>query len=345
MNRSLIRRAGLGTVVALALLTAPWRAGAAEGPDAPTSGTLESDLEQARAALEAARDELRSAARQLAEVSQDSGAAANPLAYAFDFAADPRKAVLGVIVVPGPAADGDVRGVRVQAVTPGSGAEQAGLQAGDLLLSIEGRSLVVSAEDGRPEVRLREEMTQFKPGDQVRIEYERDGQRHKTVAEASRPVALSLKDLPELQKLPTLNWTELDALDDLPDGPFGQNLLPPLQLASMDADLAAYFRTDGGVLVIAVPEAADIELKSGDVIRQIDGEAIHNPREALEKLAKLSGEDTLRLEVVRHGKTLRLETRMPEQLGVADAGRHLRFVRVPAPPLPPPWTPETARSP
>ena len=63
------------------------------------------------------------------------------------------------------------------------------------------------------------------------------------------------------------------------------------------------------------------------------------------KLAKLSGEDTLRLEVVRHGKTLRLETRMPEQLGVADAGRHLRFVRVPAPPLPPPWTPETARSP
>lgn len=304
-------------------------------------------LKRAEAAMEAAREQLREAARQMAKAQGESEAAFGPMVYAFDFGSDERKAILGVIVAPGPARDGDVRGVRVQAVTPGSGADAAGIKTGDLLLSINGKSLVVDAEDGRPELRLREEMTQFKPGDRVKLEYEREGKTRKVVVEATQPPSFLPFEIPELPEMP--------ALPDLPDeeviaalirkGPFGRGMIPPLQLASMDADLAEYFRTPRGVLVVSAPSDDQLHLKSGDVIREIDGEPVNNPREALEKLGKVAAGETVHLEIVRHGKKLNLEAAMPDDVSYAGALPRLHVLpAVPEPPQPP-QEPDRSRSP
>ena len=66
-------------------------------------------------------------------------------------------------------------GAFVQRVSPGSGAEGAGLQQGDVIIGLDG-SRVRSAEDVGQAVRARE------PGDQVEIVYVRDGQEQRGTA-------------------------------------------------------------------------------------------------------------------------------------------------------------------
>ena len=80
-------------------------------------------------------------------------------------AATPR---LGVVVDPA-AAD-----CRVAQVQPGSPAEQFGIQPGDVITALDGTP-IVKIQD------LRQELRKRKPGDEVTVEYSRDGTTHKGV--------------------------------------------------------------------------------------------------------------------------------------------------------------------
>ena len=74
-------------------------------------------------------------------------------------------------------------GAFVQEVVSGSGAEAAGLQPGDVITSIGGKSVKQAAD-------VVTDIGAHKPGDQVDITYERDGAKHTTTATlGSKPVA------------------------------------------------------------------------------------------------------------------------------------------------------------
>jgi membrane-associated protease RseP (regulator of RpoE activity) len=75
------------------------------------------------------------------------------------------RAVLGILGLSAP----DGRGVTVARVVPNSGADDAGLESGDLITEFEGTK-VASMED------LTTAMDRFKSGDDVTVIYERDGQ-------------------------------------------------------------------------------------------------------------------------------------------------------------------------
>ncbi|MDN4598227.1 S1C family serine protease [Leifsonia virtsii] len=75
-------------------------------------------------------------------------------------------------VVPGQNGEGEP-GLYVQAVVPGGPAEQAGLQAGDIITKVDGRP-VASVDD------LTAKQLTSKPGDTVRITYVRDGKTDRT---------------------------------------------------------------------------------------------------------------------------------------------------------------------
>jgi len=75
-------------------------------------------------------------------------------------------------VVPGQNGDGQP-GLYVQAVTPGGPAHEAGLQAGDIITAVDGKP--VASVDDLTAVQLTS-----KPGDRVKVTYERDGKTEKT---------------------------------------------------------------------------------------------------------------------------------------------------------------------
>lgn len=91
--------------------------------------------------------------------------------------------VLGVTVVTQPGgADGP--GAQVVSVTPGSGADAAGLREGDLIVSAQGET-VTSTED------LREVIARYQAGDTITVEFRRDGETLAVSVELAEQASLS----------------------------------------------------------------------------------------------------------------------------------------------------------
>ena len=310
MKRNILGVA-LGTALALSLASLPARAGADDAQ-------ARKDLDQARQQVEKARAELQRATRELArsmaQVERD-----NPRAQYFEYMTDPKRAVLGVLI-PDDMENGEDKGVRLLAVTPGSGADKAGLKAGDLVTALNGNPV---ARDGKksPQVRLREEMRGLKAGDEARIDYERDGKKGSATVKTQAPEPeLALAPLPKVQAW--INGKDGEDDDDdlmsltMPGMHFFGGAVKGLELCKIDEDLASYFKTKEGVLVIKAPRDGALKLKSGDVIQKIDGSSVSEPVTVLDKLHSRGTERAVKLEIIRQGKKLELDGKIP----VADAG-------------------------
>lgn len=286
------------------------------------------ELERAREQVEKARDELRRATRELARsmarVEKDT-----PRAEYLKFIANPRRAVLGVIISDDPD-DGEDRGVRVLAVTPGNAAEKAGLKAGDLITAINGKSL---ARDGKrlPHREMREAMRELTAGDEVRLDYERDGKAAsaKVITQSPEPdLALSLPMLPPWVEHP---FEAGDAESFVPLAKMFQYrgaAIRGLELAKLDPELGHYFKTTEGVLVIKAPKSGALSLKSGDVIQKIDGAAVTEPVTVLDKLRSRGAVQDVKLEVLRQGRKVEIEGKIPVAVAHPRHSKRRKHVEV-----------------
>lgn len=295
----------------LLCLAVPLAAAEAEAPRAPAAESEQ--IERAREELARAREELRRAAEALARASgaidRDS-----PRAKAYEYLSNPKRAMLGVTVDDAPRRGGESRGVLLTGITPGGGAAKAGLKSGDVLIAANGKALGAREDDERgPSGKLKEIMRALKPGDAVKLEYERDGKRASATVIASRQ-----DELPSV-----LAWRDDQDFDVIvPPVPPLAPLAPMammfaegggefMQLARLDAELAPYFKTDQGVLVIKAPKDGSLGLKGGDVITRLEGEAVTSPVAVWEGLAEVDGNEPVKAEVVRAGKTVKLEGTVP----------------------------------
>jgi S1-C subfamily serine protease len=337
---------GSGFASAQATTAAPLPAtAAAAATGAAANLPASEEMERARLELAAARDELQRASEQFARASAQLGQQ-SARAYAYRFISDENRAALGIGIMD-EEGKGAVRGVRVASVSPGSGADKAGIRSGDLLLRANGTDL--GARDGdESSTRLLEIMEKLKPGAEVRLEYEREGKSATATAVAQRAAdtfgSLRWRDdekddvlspLPPVPSLPPLPL--LPPAATLPRVP----TVPPIaamfaglgdldfQLASLDTDLAPYFDTDRGVVVVRAPKESALALKSGDVIQRIDGTAVAGPQDVLERLGEAG--KSVRLEIVRRGKKQTVNGQVPERLATAWT----MPAAMPAPPAPP----------
>jgi S1-C subfamily serine protease len=318
---------------------APPAPAAPAAPMAPPSSDRDRDRDQARLEreLQRAQEELNRAAREVAELStkmrEDAWSQIEP---AMDLGR--QRVMLGINIgaVRGRAAEGAEGGVRIVSVSPGGPADQAGLKANDVIVSVAGKEL---HGDGKstPQQELLTQMRQAKPDTPIAIEYRRDGKVQKAQVTPKSiqeftwtALAERMHDMHDLPGVDSLN--ALNSLDSPNDrivrvwtrdpGGFGS-----AELADLSPGLGKYFGTDKGLLVVRAPKDDRLKLQDGDVILDIDGRVPGSPSHAYEILSSYRGGETVKLHVLRQQKKLELPVEIPEN-GHAGMSR-LRAERIP----------------
>lgn len=215
--------------------------------------------------------------------------------------------VLGVTIGPGED-EGPVEGVTVQAVTPGSAAEEAGLRAGDVLTAINDESLSADTE-AQANDRLLEFMAGVEEGDTLDVQYLRDGDSQ----------TLQIEPKPA----PGLAWAFRNRDWHVPVAPLapGARVFSlhlggnwgDMEMVSLTEELGRYFGTDTGLLVVRAPKDESLELRDGDVIQSIDGREPTSVSHAMRILGSYAGGETLEIQIMRDRKRETLSIEVPDR--------------------------------
>ncbi|HET7359294.1 MAG TPA: PDZ domain-containing protein [Rhodanobacteraceae bacterium] len=262
----------------------------------------------------------------------------SPQSLAWRYMADPHRGMLGLVLSPG------AKGMKVAALTPGGAAEHAGVKVGDVIERVDGKAVGGngSTADLGP-------LDELKVGTTVHLGVLRNGKSRDIAVKAERREAQGWAVMmapqmaamaPRMAKLAAADakWevklADLDAhAGQLADKErvFVRQLAPwwGLNLASLNGDLAGYFGTDTGALVLSSEPDRYPGLKAGDVITAIDGSKVDRPEDVMRALRGQGEGKTVKLSVRRHGKAMMVDMKAPPLSALLPPPP-------PAPPVPPP---------
>lgn len=297
---------------------------------------------QARAIeIQNARSEMEQARRQLEEAARAIAVRAEPLQAQYlqldelnrnrfingtnySFGAQPR---LGATIV-----NAD-NGVLVTGITPGQGAEDAGLRVGDVIESIDGIDLAIG--DETPTSQLLARLREVEPGESVSLVVERGGrtvdldvetragaswvafgngpgsqnvQVFENFVSPNGTASLSLDRLNEVN----VNLENLDRrMRGLNAFGFAGSAWSDMELITVTEGLGRYFDTDEGLLVVSAPDDDAIDIQEGDVILSISGRTPNSPEHAIRILSSFESGETIELEIMRDGRREDIEYEVP----------------------------------
>ena len=216
----------------------------------------------------------------------------------------------------------DSVGAYVESVTPNGPAAKAGIQSGDIITKVDGKSVLAGGQaeaarnrESLPGLRLIELAARLQPDDTVPVEFRR-GKDRKTVSviTAQDPDILFQAGPPGRSM--GFRYTRPDgprrmALlegefpEDIGPGPgaflFGSPLAD-LELAPLNPDLGRYFGATEGILVISVPKDSELGLKGGDVVLAVDGRKPASPSHLMRIMRSYERGEGFKLDVLRNGK-------------------------------------------
>lgn len=235
------------------------------------------------------------------------------------------RAALGISIA-GPEGRGDSgrdEGVLVVGVNPGGPAAGAGVEPGDVLLSIDGKAL--KSEGGRsPQQVLMEHMRSVNAGDKVALEYRRDGKTIKADLVAQPFSAPAFGRFMEALPLPD-GWAP--GLSDRGRAFFrGAGVFGDLELVPMTPKLGQYFGTDKGLLVLRAPRDSRLGLEEGDVIVDIAGRIPAGPDHAMRILESYQAGEKLTINVMRMKKKVAVIIDVPDGVGRGAARSERRVL-------------------
>ena len=315
----------LATAACCLALLAP---AAATSADAPDRAALEKQLQ-------AAREQLDRSAREVAELSRQlyGGSEGDVMRFV---QGRPPGSMLGVNVGGGRSRD---EGVEVVGVSPGGPAEQAGLEAGDVLVAVDGQALKRSGDRG-PNAQLVDFMRGVEPGRSVKVDYLRDGQRRSASVTAAPAEPPMMRVLRERLAGPLAEGLAMPGLEGLLGHERG---FRALELVPLTPKLGQYFGTDSGLLVVRAANAPGLPLEEGDVLQTIDGRTPDNPGHAFRILRSYQPGEKVKLGVLRQRKPLTLEATAPASSAAREGGERRHPRTPPAPPAPaePPQPPSS----
>ena len=276
-----------------------------------------------------AQRRLEEAAREVAELSGEAGGPAGMPQFEY-FLGGQRRAMLGVNI---DGAEPNGGGVRVGGVSPGGPAAEAGVKAGDVIVSVRSKPVATGRE-------LVHAMETVEPGDKVELGLKRNGKPLKLSVEA-RPLddvffTAAVPAIPGISPIPAI--PPLPAIAAFPPDGEAHWLLEDwgdAEFVTLTPGLGRYFGADKGVLVARAPEDATLGLKDGDVIVSIGGREPQNSRHAMRILRSYQPGESVELRIMRDHRTQTLSAKIPEH-AERDVLRRVAPGRPLAPPAPPP---------
>lgn len=245
----------------------------------------------------------------------------------------------------------DADGVLVTDVLDDGPADDAGLREGDVIMSLDGHVLTepIDADEERrfdldasaPAQRLLALVDDFEPGQEVEVEYLRDGRTQTTTITAEdldtswggglpmtwnsgdltrqmRDMTDRLRGAIELQA-PGNGIFEFRHDGDRPDGLRVRPDAPEiaffrgpsggwsfrgqdgLQLTEVNEGLGEYFGTDRGVLVLDVDRRSSLGLEAGDVILRLGDRAVDSPERFRRVLSSYGQDEDIPFHIMRDG--------------------------------------------
>jgi S1-C subfamily serine protease len=254
--------------------------------------------------LQAARERLEDAAREVAEISAEIGA---PLVdRLMAFGGGPQRAIIGVQLDPASGKDG----ARIIEVSPGGPAAEAGLKKGDVIVSMNGKDLKGT---DKPVRELSRRMRDIEPESKVKLQVLREGKArdfevttrswHGVFAARALPPTPGIPAVPEVRAFPPMDFDFMHAL---------RGELSGMELATLTPKLGEYFGTQKGVLVVRAPEGDAFKLQDGDVIVGIDGREPKNGSHATRILRSYQPGEKVKLRVMRQKRAVDLDVTLPE---------------------------------
>lgn len=288
--------------------------------------------EEAEASLEKrladAQRRLEDAARDVAELSGEAAGAGVMRGFE-PFLANPRRAMLGVNLGGAEPSGG---GVRVEGVSPGGPAAEAGVKSGDVIVAIQAKPVAT----GRELVRA---MESIEPGEKVALRVKRDGKPVELSVEArplDRAALIGAPGAPLVRALSAMEAMPFDLGGHWLLGSWGD-----AEFVTLTPALGRYFGAEKGVLVARAPEDAALGLEDGDVLLSIGGRDPQTGSHAMRILRSYQAGESVELRILRDRRAQTLSARIPEReaQGMLRSAPVPRAPRAPATPAPPPTPP------
>lgn len=250
------------------------------------------------------------------------------------------RARVGVLVSSTQPEEIDRVGVRLQEVVEGSPADEAGLRDGDIVVRIDGRSVLerldrdveadFEEDESRPVQRFLALVRELEPEEEVDIVYLRDGAEQTATLSPERDRSLFRAfGLPDEHVFDFRGGSDFEVFNHAGDaGNFrflvgggdacfsrggaeaeghlfymgGADCVDGVRLQDLNDQLASYFEVEEGVLVTEVLDGATLGLQAGDVIVSIGDRDVEDADDVRRILRSYETDEPLTLGVVRRGE-------------------------------------------
>lgn len=201
---------------------------------------------------------------------------------------------LGVVMAPNSG-----NGVKIAAVSPKGPAKDAGLQAGDVITAINGKS--ISAKDQAGVDQARAALSNMKEGQSVKLAYTRNGKAANTTLKAGKIEPQMIVNRETRGHMP----------GGAPHAFAFATRWSGMNLAELNPQLGRYFGTNSGVLVLS-PKAEFPQLQAGDVILKINGKSVGKSRDVLEAMHGKKEGEKVAIDILRDRKTQSVSINAPK---------------------------------
>ena len=201
---------------------------------------------------------------------------------------------LGVVMAPNSG-----NGVKIAAVSPKGPAKDAGLQAGDVITAINGKSITAKDQAGVDQARAA--LADLKEGQTVKLAYTRSG----------KAVSATLKAAKIEPQMIVNRETRGPMPGGAPRAFAFATRWSGMNLAELNPQLGRYFGANAGVLVLS-PKTEFPQLQAGDVITKVDGKAVVRSRDVLEAIRGRKEGEKVALSILRDRKPQSVSISMPK---------------------------------